>query len=295
MMLYGIDISNWQSGLDIAKLPSYLDFIIVKATEGTTFVDCYCNSFVQALKAGGKLWGFYHFAYFDEPESEAQFFYDNCRNYFGDGIPVLDYEVNNYDNREWCERFISKLHDLSGVWPLLYISAYRVPEYADSWIPQKCGLWIAGYPYPATFFDEEQEMPYSTGSWECAAIWQFTSSLQLACYDGNLDGDYAYMDAEAWHRYAGRSATPKPALSYTELCKQIMRGEWGDNEERWNSLLRAGYDPDAAQDMINDYYALADEIIDGKWGNGWNRKNALEGAGYDYELAQMCVNALLEG
>ncbi|WP_408114691.1 hypothetical protein [Helcococcus ovis] len=38
---------------------------------------------------------------------------------------------------------------------------------------------------------------------------------------------------------------------------------------------------------------LAREIIRGDWGNGQNRKNRLERAGYDYNAVQRRVNELL--
>lgn len=291
-MLKGIDISNWQAGIDLEDIASDIDFCIVKATEGLGYVDPYCNSFVDQCRQNSLLWGFYHFARENDPESEAEFFYENCKNYFGKGIPVLDYETSNFDDIDWCERFLDRLHDLSDVWAVIYMSAYRVPYYKNSWIPEKCGLWLAGYPYAATSFDDE-ECPYSIEPWQILAIWQFTSSLDLGV-GYRLDANYAYMDAEAWAKYAHSSgAAPVPEKkSYVEICKEIMQGLWGIGEERKNLLEAAGYDYQIAQDMINDYYRIANEIWQGLWGNGWNRKQALEGAGYDYELAQMCVDDL---
>lgn len=293
-MLKGIDISNWQSDIKLSRLTNDIDFCIVKATEGIGYKDPCLDDFWLQAKDCGLLYGFYHFARENDPEKEANWFYTQAVDMIGHGIPVLDYETDNNDNCEWCERFIDAFYDLAGVYPVLYISAYRVPQYDGSWIPEKCGLWIAGYPYPAESFDDE-EMPYSIGSWEFAAMWQFTSSLQLDGYNGNLDGDYAYMDTLAWRKYAGADESkpaPKPQKSYIELAKEIMRDEWSTGDERYERLKAAGYDPDKAQDIINEYYDLANDIWLGNWGNGWNRKNALEGAGYDYELAQMCVDAL---
>lgn len=36
MTLNGIDISNWQAGINLSAVPA--DFVIIKATEGTTYV-----------------------------------------------------------------------------------------------------------------------------------------------------------------------------------------------------------------------------------------------------------------
>lgn len=203
-MLRGVDISNWQAGIDPHKLG--VDFCICKATEGNFFVDGYCDGYIQDCINNNILWGFYHFAREWEPEREAQFFYENCIGYIGKGIPVLDYEVweSNNDDVAWCEKFLQKFHDLAGVWPLLYISASHCIEFQDSWIPKKCGLWVAGYPNSDATWTKA-DMPYDIAPWEFAAIWQFTSGLKLKGY--TLDGDLAYMTKTAWGKYAGTSTT----------------------------------------------------------------------------------------
>lgn len=294
-MLHGIDISNWQDDIKLGKLTNNIDFCIMKATEGLWYADPCFDDFILQCFDFGLLRGFYHFARENNPEDEAKWFYETVKPYIGQGIPVLDYETENWDNVQWCELFIKRFYKLSGIYPLLYISASRCAEYENSWIPEKCGLWLAGYPYPATSFDDNQDIPYSIYPWEFVAIWQFTSNLMLSGYESRLDGNYAYMDAIAWSKYANctENETPiTPLKSNVEIAKEIMQGQWGNDENRREQLTAAGYDYDAIQDLINEYYNLANDIWLGKWGNGWNRKNALEGAGYDYELAQMCVDAL---
>ncbi len=205
-MLKGIDISNWQAGLQIANLP--IDFCIIKATEGNNFVDQYCDGFVQQCIKKKILWGFYHFANNNNAEEEAKYFYDNCLGYIKKGIPVLDYEVWGQNNDvKWCELFLNKFHKLSGVWPMLYISASHCADFNGSWIPEKCGLWVAGYPENYTKFIDS-DIPYNISPWEFAAIWQFTSSLnqfnsQIKLNGISVDGNLAFMDKAAWQKYAG--------------------------------------------------------------------------------------------
>lgn len=91
MALNGIDISNYQRGLDLAQVPC--DFVICKATEGTTIVHNTCDPWIQQAIKLGKLWGFYHFMNGEDPIAQAKHFVASCRNYFGNGIPVLDYEM----------------------------------------------------------------------------------------------------------------------------------------------------------------------------------------------------------
>lgn len=295
-MLKGVDVSNWQPNF----IPSDedIDFCICKATQGVDFTDAYCDRFIQNCIANNILWGFYHFANGDNPEQEAYFFVEQTKNYFNHGIPILDFEITTNDNDvSWCERFISKVHDLTGVYCMLYISAYRCPQYEGSWIPEKCGLWVAGYP-TARHDWNCGDMPYNIAPWQFAAIWQFTSSLQLN-FNGNLDGDVAYMDASAWAKYANCENTgEKPIIhkfSNEEIARQCIAGRWGNGDERKQRLESSGYDYNDVQDWINRYYEIADEVIAGKWGNGWNRKNALDSIGYDYDTVQYIVNAKLKG
>lgn len=280
----GIDISNWQSG--IVPSDMNIDFCICKATEGTGYTDPYCDGFIQNCIDNNILFGFYHFARENNPEDEATYFYNECKGYFNKGIPVLDYETSNYNNREWCERFIKKVHELSGVWCIIYLSASRCGEYENSWIPNECGLWVAGYPYEATVWINDS-MPYNTYPFSVVAMWQFTSSLRINGYNGTLDGNIAYMDREAWMKYANATENTCDEKTIDDYVLETLLGEYGINEDR-KRLLGSKYDE--VQNRINQLYKIADEVLDGKWGNGWNRKNALEGAGYPYEIVQRIVN-----
>ena len=57
MALNGIDISSWQSGIDVSSVPA--EFIIAKATEGTGYVNPDCARAVDQALGCGKLAGVY--------------------------------------------------------------------------------------------------------------------------------------------------------------------------------------------------------------------------------------------
>ena len=307
-MLKGIDISSWQKGINLSYLTNDIDFCIMKATEGLYYQDPYFADFMLQAIDNGLLRGIYHFARENNPEDEARYFYGVVKEYIGKAVIVLDYETENWDNVQWCEYFMKTFYNLSGVYPMLYISAYRCAQYSNSWIPEKCGLWLAGYPAEYSSFDVSPDFPYNISPWEFAAIWQFTSNLQLNGYYSRLDGNFAYMDAIAWDKYAKCTdngtidalpipepvPAPIPNKSTIEICKEVLQGYWGNGDDRKYMLEDAGYDYKTVQDTIDEYYRLANEIWLGYWGNGWNRKTALEGVGYDYDLAQMCVDAMIQ-
>lgn len=290
MVMRGIDISNHQGGLDLRKMP--VDFAIFKATEGVGFVDSFCDGWVQQAKQISLPWGFYHFARENDPVREADFFYEMCKGYFGKGIPILDWEVDT--NFIWCEKWLARVHDLSGIWPMIYMSAYRVAQFNRSWVPEKCGLWIAGYPTTYAYWPTSTTCPYETFSWDTAAIWQFSSEVILPGYVGKLDGDIAYMDEKAWMKYAcGNKTVPvKPTYdkSIDELAREVLEGKHGSGAKRKKSL---GNRYNEVQKRINELYTVADEVIEGKWGNDDTRKKKLKNAGYPYDLVQKIVNEKL--
>lgn len=248
-MLRGIDISNHQEGFTVPD-NTVIDFVICKATEGTNFVDWTCDGFIQQALKKNVLFGYYHFAH-DEPEKEAKFFWNNTLGYTGCGIPVIDYEYGSANCRNYLERFCKTYHDISGIYPVVYVSALssigNVSDLAGSWIPQKCGLWLAGYPKLYTYFPDIN-IPYNISPWEFAALWQFTDNLSLNGW--SVDADYAYMSKDAWAKYANG-------------------GKTGDNQKpKQESKPATG----------KTCEQLADEVLAGKWGNGWNRKQALDAA-----------------
>lgn len=262
-MLKGIDISKWQS---VGTGDGAYDFVICKATEGVGYTDPNCDKHYQRAKAQGKLLGVYHFARPDlgnTAEAEAEWFVSQIKGYIGEAILVLDWEVFTH-RVDWAKAFLDKVYALTGVKPLIYMSASVVN--GNNWsdvVKGDYGLWIAGYPAkynvknPPT--PTEADMPYGLGAWAFWAIWQYSSSA------GTLDLDIAAMDATAWRKYAAKAgttptspATPKPTPAPTpakksneEIANEVIKGLWGNGEDRKNRLTAAGYDYNAVQNIVN--------------------------------------------
>ena len=95
--------------------------------------------------------------------------------------------------------------------------------------------------------------------------------------------------------------------SVDEVAQEILQGLWGNGQERYDSLTRAGYDAQAVQDRVNailndetpsnsassDLDSIAQEVLQGLWGNGQERYDSLTRAGYDAQAVQNRVNELL--
>ena len=200
-MMRGIDIANWQAGLTI---PEYVDFCVVKASEGTNFVDKYAKGFIDQCKRKGVLFGFYHFMTKADPEAQASYFAGCTREWNLQGVPVLDIERDDIPNwGDYAQRFVDKYHAITTVYPMIYCSASRIPEFEGYPLVETCGLWVAGYPTGREYeWGESPEFPYEVRPWPFAAMWQFTENGWIDSYDDALDFDLAYMDAHAWKLYA---------------------------------------------------------------------------------------------
>ena len=210
-MIDFIDISNHQgrAGLtDLSPLLPQVGGVIVKATEGTTFVDSYCDKYVQQLIEVDKPWGFYHFAGNGSAAQEAHWFYKNCSNYFGHGIPILDWEAEQDVN--WVNEFVRQIYYDTAIWPWIYANPWR---FNQGGVEPNCMRWIAAYPnvnHPT--FDQAQTWtpPVTEG---VVGAWQFCSDGRLNEWNGNLDCNLFYGDAVAWGKYAGVDNKPsKPEL-----------------------------------------------------------------------------------
>lgn len=295
MSMKFIDISNWQAGLNVPAVVKNggLGAVIVKATEGLGFVDKSCDGFVQQCISGGIRFGFYHFARNNDAAAEAEFFRNNTKGYEGKGIPVLDWEAGQ--SIAWVNKFVRRYHELTGIWPWVYGNAWR---FNQGTVDTNCGRWVAGYPRNGITdinygLSNKCSYPVNNG---LICAWQFSSSVRISGYSGNLDGDVFYGDASAWDKYAGGKpsggTTTKPSAptaSTLELAAAVMRGEYGNGTAR-KSALGSRYDE--VQGFINhistaSVQTLAKEVWAGKYGNGDTRKVVL---GSRYDSVMKAVN-----
>ncbi len=193
-MIKGIDISSHQGDIDLSPLP--IDFVIVKATEGLTYVNPYCDKKVQQAIKLGKLFGFYHYGRNNDPIKECQWLLDNTIGYRGIGIPILDWEEDQ--SVEWVNRFVRYYQSKTGVWVWIYANPWR---FNQGGVELNCGRWVAKYPNvlnPDLDFNPGI-IPKTEGLVCC---WQYASDGRISGYNGNLDLNHFYGDKKAWKAYA---------------------------------------------------------------------------------------------
>ena len=231
--------------------------VIIKATEGTGYVNPFCDTDYQQAKKDGKPRGFYHYAKGGDPRAEAEYFFNHTRGYVRDGIPALDWESGGnaaWGDSGWCRRFVDRYHELSGVWAMIYIQASAIAQAASC--ASDCALWVAYYPTNEYGWANERygydAARYPIAPWKTITIWQFGSNP--------IDCNVGYLDRAAWARIAGANTTSaKPSTpaaapakkSEDTIAAEVIAGKWGNGQDRVNRLAKAGYNPATIQAKVN--------------------------------------------
>jgi GH25 family lysozyme M1 (1,4-beta-N-acetylmuramidase) len=203
--LDGIDVSSHQPS-DIGNRVNY-DFMIVKATGGTTYTNPYYVTQASSALARGKKLGLYHYAgeYGDQNNAiaEAWHFVDAIRGYVGRAALFLDYEEDVLgDDREWVKTFCNEVYRLTGVKCGIYTSgSWAQNKIPNLWNELDVVLWQANWP------DGNQERVGYTHQYTPMVpcnIHQYTSRGKLIGYSGNLDLSVCFGSSATWDYWASR-------------------------------------------------------------------------------------------
>lgn len=142
--------------------------VILKATQGLTYVNPFFAGDLKDAESAGLPVLAYHFATFESPRAEADFFVKHA----GARARVLDIETST--NLGWATRFLQCIQRKVGLAPtqtMLYGSASTIPRKGVTSL-----LWIADY-------SESPGKPCD--------MWQYTES-------GRVDGITNAVDVSRW-------------------------------------------------------------------------------------------------
>ena len=235
----GIDISNWQNGINLAAVP--FDFVICKATEGTRYVSPDCDRQIQQAIGLGKLVGVYHYVNGGDAEAEAEYFYEHCKGYVGKAAFFIDWE--DQGNKAWGDTSYLKAM-AERLAELLGVSVDRIGIYASKsvfpWNLTDAKTWVAQYAdMNATGY---QDAPWNEGAYDCA-IRQYSSCGRLDGWAGNLDINKCYISRAEWEAMAGGSNGDPDSLIHgidetpaADLAAKVLAGELGDGDDRKHAL-----------------------------------------------------------
>ena len=186
LKLKGCDISHHNK----YKIPNFsdYDFIIMKATEGRSFVDPMMKEYIEKL-GKDQLYGFYHFA---RPErnrakDEAKHFCNTIGVYGEEAMLVLDWEAQAVKQPiEWALEWCKLVEKEYGKKPLIYCSSWYTKK-IKLLLENDIGLWVAHYT------NKEKPTVYTYPGW---AMWQYT--------DKPLDKDIFNGTAKQFRAYCTR-------------------------------------------------------------------------------------------
>lgn len=293
--LKGIDISEWNTGLDYTTLSKHIDFVILR--EGCRQrVDNLFMTHLGAFKAlKTPVIGVYHFIYALNNQQAKEEALSAIRNVEKAGLPKstyiwADFEYDSvtkaakegvtlgaYECRVFTETFCKTVHD-AGYQTGIYTNLdYWLRMYGDE-ILSRWPVWYA---------------QYSKIRAKDCMIWQYGSE--------RLPGSPAPLDVDIW--YVADEIKPDLSKKTTEeLAQEVIAGVYGNGDARIaalgdryaevqakvNELLKPKTEPPSQAVNIDQ---LAQDVIAGKYGIGDARKAAL---GDLYDAVQKRVNKLLK-
>lgn len=276
MAIYTVDVYSGSS--DSIIRDSHAQGVIVKATQGTSYVNPRCNHQYELAGQLGKLRGLYHYAGGGNPEAEAQYFINNIKNYVGKAVLILDwesYQNASWGNTSWARRFVDEVHRLTGVWCLIYVQESALWQVANC--AKDCGVWVAKYASMNWNSWTLPDMSVSSGAFACLTGWQFTG--------GDMDRSIFYLDANAWNKIASGDGTIANQVTngFVQNNGQwqyfenniAVKNAWRLVDKLWYYLDGSGNLESGWQKINNKWYFLNDQH-DGTFGaakTGWNQIN----------------------
>ncbi|KAI0798312.1 glycoside hydrolase family 25 protein [Xylaria sp. FL0064] len=190
----GFDISHYQASVDFgAAYSSGARFVIIKATEGTTYLDPSFSSHYTGATNAGLIRGGYHFAHLDTSSgaTQANYFLAHGGGWSGDGITLpgmLDLEgdcvLSTSATVSWIKDFSDTYHSKTGVYPLIYTN--------PSWWSSCTGnsnAFINTNPLVLARYSSSAGTP--PGGWPYYTFWQYNDAYKYGGDSDLFNGDMA--------------------------------------------------------------------------------------------------------
>ena len=190
-MTLGLDLSHHNEKVEIMKLKG-LGFVILKATEGSDYVDAKFASRWLGLKAIGVKRGAYHFYRTNkDPIEQAKHFLKKCEGLQEGDILALDYEtcddpkigiqtMNDLkSHKQDAIKFMSYIEQMTGIKPWFY--TYHAVIKACDFGPEFAAypLWYARY---TSVTPEDKQ-----GPWVKWVAWQYADKGRLDGVSNDID------------------------------------------------------------------------------------------------------------
>lgn len=202
-MINAYDISSYQADIDNSITAG--SGVIIKATEGTTYINPAMNSQIKSAKKGNKLIGLYYFANGGDYKKAANFFLRIAKPYLKNAIIVLDYEgaAVLYGKTTWAYNWLEYVYKKTGIKPLIYLGLSDENAYNWKKVAKKYNLWFAQYDTMNVSygFNPYKKLTYGkVKHWKKnkIAMYQYTSTGIIKGYAKPIDLDVYYGTKNDW-------------------------------------------------------------------------------------------------
>lgn len=186
-MLKVVDISAFQAEVDFHALKhGGVDGVLIKATEGLTWVNSFFHDHFRRAVAAGLLVGSYHFAHPDShhADDEARHYCNTIGKQIGKLGPALDMEHGSAhpSYTPWSRAFNHVVKARVGHFPLFYSYGDYIAHMAPD-RPIGRGLWLAAYG-PNDGREHPVAVPHP---WKRILGHQYTSNGTVKGIPGHVD------------------------------------------------------------------------------------------------------------
>lgn len=179
----GVDVSSYQGDIEWETLSAQnIDFVFIKATEGSSFVDpCFAYNYSEAQKCNISVGAYHFFSYDSKGLSQAKNFIDTVSPFEGMLPPVIDLEFygdkeKNPPGRDGVRKelnnMLSALEDYYGMKPVIYATEKSYDLYLSGEY-EEYDIWIRNVVSKPHLSDDRE--------W---CFWQFTNRERLSGYEG---------------------------------------------------------------------------------------------------------------
>lgn len=304
-MKRGIDVSHYQKKIDWAKVKKVVEFSILKVGEGryTNQKDEYFERNYAECKRLEIPVGVFSYAYaqsVSEAKEEARRVIEwlNGRDL---DLPVYydmeDSKMQKLGKIQLTEIAIAFCREIekAGYWAGIYANLYWYNKCLDTERLKKMfTLWIA-------HVDNTENQTKYEGQFD---MFQYSWHGKVDGIIADVDMDVMYRDLITDVRNSKNATNNIVRKSEEEIVQEILKGLWGNGEERKQKIQNAGYEYNSIQQKVNEYIRqnsnrksneeIAKEIVEkGNWGVGQERIDNLRKAGYNAEEIQKIVNSLM--
>lgn len=215
---HGVDVSSHQTGIDFSVVPA--DFVIVKVTEGTWYVNSVWRDQVASALASGKRLGLYHFADDDDVSAQLEHFLGQIGGYAGQYPLWLDWEAKAVPlgpgaAQAWLDAVAAR----TGTVPGIYLNGVGMDSGDWAVVAAKYPLWYAGGPSYSSYGQAYSDpVVPDVDYWGAPLIHQYTEDGYLPGWGSHLDLN-RLRDRAAWDAMVGATA---PTDTTTEKDDDMM-------------------------------------------------------------------------